>query len=78
MLSDVILLVLGLGLTLAFWDVARNFIAARRFNQLQLDEIAALKMASAKHDERLEALHSKLGAQQAAHNNLRGVRGGIR
>ncbi len=75
MLTDAILFVLGAGVTLAFWDVAKSAIAARRFNQRALDRLAALETASGQHDEHLKNLHSKLGAQQAAQNNQRALRG---
>lgn len=76
MLTDAIILILGAGLILAFWDAARQLIAARRFNQSEVDRITKLEAASIVHEDRLDGLHSKLGAQQAATNavKMRGLR----
>ena len=78
MLTDAIILILGAGLILAFWDAARMFIAARRFNQETLDRIVKLEAASVVHQDRLDSLHSKLGMQQAATNTVAAKMRGIR
>lgn len=76
MLTDAIVLILGAGLILAFWDSARQLIAARRFNQETLDRLQKLEAASIVHEDKIDGLHSKLGAQQAATNQqrMRGLR----
>lgn len=75
MLTDAVILILGAGLILGAWDSVRQFIAARRFNQDVLDRVQKLETTSLAHEDRLDGLHSKLGAQQAATNNAARVRG---
>jgi len=74
--THLIAFLLGFGVTLALWDVMRMFIAARRFNEAALERIAKLEAASLVHEDKLDGLHSKLGAQQAANNQarMRGLR----
>ncbi len=75
MFTDAVILILGSGLILGAWDAARQLIAARRFNQEALDRLDKLEAASVVHEDKIGALHSKLGAQQAATNQAARVRG---